>query len=231
VNATNQTGSEHCSYARELFSVQGKRVILDAQRGWQCTCPPDTQGLQCTHVEQALAFRKLRGVRREKDTIVQFSAAQLSELSRTAHAEQTAIASIANVATPMHPRHHSPWGTAAVAVTMWAISSGITYLAIARAPASRMAEPQAISEALAAFPTPQVALPPEALVKFVNPFDATEIFEFPPGTSVADARDAVAEFLLNRARAREAAAEVRLRSRGAAERERLEHVMRLAEAH
>ncbi len=32
-----------------------------------------------------------------------------------------------------------------------------------------------------------------------NPFDSTEVFEFPSGTSEADAREAVAGFLLERA--------------------------------
>jgi hypothetical protein len=40
------------------------------------------------------------------------------------------------------------------------------------------------------------------MVRFSNPFDATEVFEFPPGTSEAEARDAVAELLLQRARDR-----------------------------
>lgn len=39
-------------------------------------------------------------------------------------------------------------------------------------------------------------------VKFRNPFDPGEVFEFPPGTSRADARDKVAELLLERARER-----------------------------
>jgi len=39
---------------------------------------------------------------------------------------------------------------------------------------------------------------------FANPFDATEVFEFPPGTSREYAREAVAEILLNRARDRHA---------------------------
>ena len=39
-------------------------------------------------------------------------------------------------------------------------------------------------------------------VRFANPFDASEVFEFPPGTSKADARDAVANLLLERARSR-----------------------------
>jgi hypothetical protein len=36
-------------------------------------------------------------------------------------------------------------------------------------------------------------------VRYANPFDSTEVFEFPPGTSRAAARDAVAQILLERA--------------------------------
>jgi hypothetical protein len=41
-------------------------------------------------------------------------------------------------------------------------------------------------------------------VRFANPFDENEVFEFPAGTSEQDARDAVAGFLLQRAMARQA---------------------------
>lgn len=57
-------------------------------------------------------------------------------------------------------------------------------------------------------PPAQVAtvVAPEAprYVKLVNPFDATEVFEFPPGTSKRDARDAMATLLLKRAAERQA---------------------------
>ena len=53
------------------------------------------------------------------------------------------------------------------------------------------------------------AAQPEALVmqtepvaeplRIANPFDATETFEFPAGTSEADAREAIAGFLIERA--------------------------------
>jgi hypothetical protein len=42
-------------------------------------------------------------------------------------------------------------------------------------------------------------LPPPEPVVLVNPFDATEKFTFPPGTSKADARDQMASLLLQRA--------------------------------
>jgi hypothetical protein len=56
---------------------------------------------------------------------------------------------------------------------------------------------------------PQSELPASALesegkpVLFANPFDANEVFEFPAGTSEAEARDAVAEILMERAMQRQ----------------------------
>jgi hypothetical protein len=41
--------------------------------------------------------------------------------------------------------------------------------------------------------------PVGAPVRVANPFDASEIFEFPYGTSEADAREAIAGFLMERA--------------------------------
>ncbi len=55
---------------------------------------------------------------------------------------------------------------------------------------------------------PEAATPPapqSVPVVFRNPFDAAEVFEFPSGTSVAEARDAVARILLERARERQVA--------------------------
>jgi hypothetical protein len=43
----------------------------------------------------------------------------------------------------------------------------------------------------------------------VNPFDATEVFKFPPGTSETDARDAMATLLLKRAVSRQTHAQRR----------------------
>ena len=42
-----------------------------------------------------------------------------------------------------------------------------------------------------------------APVRFANPFDATEIFEFPSGTSDTEARQAVADLLVQRAHDRQ----------------------------
>jgi len=48
------------------------------------------------------------------------------------------------------------------------------------------------------------AEPQGAPVRIKNPFDATEVFEFPHGTPESEAREAVVERLLNRARDRRA---------------------------
>ena len=45
----------------------------------------------------------------------------------------------------------------------------------------------------------------QPLVRFGNPFDDSEVFEFPPGTSVDEARQSVAALLMQRARERQAA--------------------------
>lgn len=56
------------------------------------------------------------------------------------------------------------------------------------------------------------ALVDDSVVRFPNPFDPSEVFEFPEGTTEADARAAVAEILMDRARERQASTAVPLRS-------------------
>jgi hypothetical protein len=230
VNATHLPPGQD-GYARERFSVQGTRVTLDPQRGWQCTCNAHVGGVHCLHIEQAQAYRKIRGARPEADTIeLQFSAGQMQELSRAAEAGQTVIPSPGTVVLPTRVKRHSPWATVGIAAVMSVVSSGLTYLATARAPADLSGQPRTVPQHLAAAPAPQRAVPVEVPVKFINPFDATEVFEFPAGTTPVAARDAVAELLLNRARERRAETEFRLRDRKSAERVRPEHGVRLAES-
>lgn len=55
--------------------------------------------------------------------------------------------------------------------------------------------------------TPRVAAPvaePPPPVRVTNPFDKSEVFEFPVGTTLEDAHAAVADTLLERARERQA---------------------------
>ncbi len=57
-------------------------------------------------------------------------------------------------------------------------------------------QPDAVAEPI------QVVAPELPPVRFKNPFDKTEVFEFPAGTTRAEARDAVAEILRQRAQER-----------------------------
>ena len=88
------------------------------------------------------------------------------------------------------------------------------YLLDATQPTATPPEPQPAADARWV-PVPEVEaveVPPEPQskpVKFANPFDATEVFEFPPGTTREEARAQVAEFLLQRAREREQAGALR----------------------
>jgi hypothetical protein len=70
-------------------------------------------------------------------------------------------------------------------------------------PQPPLAAPQAPS-AVAPAATPQQPAEPQPTtpVRFKNPFDRSEIFEFPAGTSLEDARQSVASLLLQRARDR-----------------------------
>lgn len=85
------------------------------------------------------------------------------------------------------------------------------------------APPAAVEPAPA--PPPEVQpepVPPPAPVVVVNPFDPTEKFTFPPGTSKAEARDQMAAMLLQRAvergahvpKARKLASEPRKKTNG-----------------
>jgi hypothetical protein len=60
--------------------------------------------------------------------------------------------------------------------------------------------PPAIGSAIPA--DSPVEAPANQPVRFKNPFDASEVFEFPPGTSTAEARRTVAAILLQRGRER-----------------------------
>ena len=84
-----------------------------------------------------------------------------------------------------------------------AIALSLTLAAVAAGYALYSYMGPAHSTRVAAAPEPQwLAMEAEPIgdpVRVVNPFDASETFEFPAGTSEADAREAVAGFLIERA--------------------------------
>lgn len=201
MNARLKTKPETYGYAREVYSVDGICVTLD-RAGWHCVCSANAQGLRCTHVERATVFKQMRGVKREDDTIeFELTASQLHALTESPVVPNTDPATIVVPAKPA-PLRVSRWTAVTTAVVVAAASSGLTYLATARPQPLPVAEPQ-IAYALPAPPLAAVTESPEQdPVRFVNPFDASEVFEFPAQTSESDAQAAVAELLLKRAQGR-----------------------------
>ena len=99
------------------------------------------------------------------------------------------------------------WGIGGIALVA-SVALALLLLGIARQQISTPVEqPQSAATSLAAnteeaVETPSTSASKPLPVRFANPFDPTEVFEFPPGTSPEYARKAVAEFLINRARDR-----------------------------
>jgi hypothetical protein len=86
-----------------------------------------------------------------------------------------------------------------------ALSGAFVYLATSPAKPVVAAAKTIVHRAVPrAAPAPPVADdPPTPPVQFANPFDPSEIFEFPAGTSETEAKQAVADMLLQRARDRQ----------------------------
>lgn len=88
-----------------------------------------------------------------------------------------------------------------IAATAWVVLvSGVAYMVHEGMPIRNDAAPPA--SAIDTLVTAVSVAEPQLAVRFANPFDPAEVFEFPSDTSEADAREAVASFLLDRARAR-----------------------------
>lgn len=104
------------------------------------------------------------------------------------------------------PRRTPAWrGAVSFALVLGAV--GAVYLAIA--PAKRAAEKAVMPQAQLPASAPKSEGAP---VLFANPFDAREVFEFPAGTSEDEARDAVAEILMERAMERQRTFDARVSS-------------------
>jgi hypothetical protein len=199
-NMTLQTRSE----MREIFSVDGLRVTLDDRHGWQCECAAHSAGLECAHVARAAIYKQMRGVRRESDDTIELelTPTELQTITSTAVVESTPIGRNRRVSRKRRLVRVSRWAAIAAAASVAGVSSGITYLATAQRGAAPVAEPVVMPAVLTESEPGETIDPADTTVKIANPFDASEVFEFPASMSESDARDAVAEFLLQRARER-----------------------------
>jgi hypothetical protein len=151
----------------------------------------------------------------DEDTIeLELTPEQIAVLMRAATPERPVAAPIELIplrSTPPPPRRR-PFEVqlrairvpAIVTIAVFAISlSGMKYVAMSReqevplAPSPPPAMPSAPE-----VPLPTPAIPSAEPVHFTNPFDDSEVFDFPAGTSDDEARAAVAELLIERARDR-----------------------------
>jgi len=86
-------------------------------------------------------------------------------------------------------------GLAAIAIALWPSPQR-------PAAAAQTGLPTVSTKASLSSSASQTVLPVDSPTRFANPFDASEIFEFPAGTTEDDARQSVAEILFERARER-----------------------------
>ena len=176
------------------------------------------------------AFEQVALVARPAGEVVEQKSPPARQAGEAAEAESPAVRQ-GTVSVGRAPRRSRQFvlGLGVVAAAA-GLLGGLAYLATARAPhpipivADSGSRPTVAPEALPPAPAPaptsapasarESALPPappatpapsatsDAPVRFKNPFDRSEVFEFPAGTSQTEMRAAVAELLAQRARER-----------------------------
>jgi hypothetical protein len=124
----------------------------------------------------------------------------LFSVDTSPHLAAPAAAPTALAATPVAPPVEAPAEPANAAPVQVPVST------LAHEPHQQPARQQPAHQ------QPSAAAPVDS-VKFRNPFDQREVFEFPAGTTPTEARDAVAQILLQRARDRQGIVAERTRRR------------------
>lgn len=168
--------------------------------------------------------RELTAGTTEADTEMELSAEDLLALSGPRTTEQPDVGAATHQSEPMasspvisavrsasQPEAQTATSAAnrGMAVSRIALPLGLVATAVAAAGALYTFKPvdgagessvtiaqEPVAQPEITVPEPEVESEP---VRFTNPFDETEVFEFPAGTSQAEARDAVREMLMARA--------------------------------
>jgi hypothetical protein len=156
----------------------------------------------------------------EETIELELSVQQALSLSRAAAATRPHTPPVAtarkSLPTTLPPDRRGAWSATIFSIAATSVlSGGIVYLATTPAEPLDVSGNTVVRSAAAA----ETPLPPSVdtvRVKFINPFDATEAFEFPSNTSETEARQAVAHVLLQRARERQKAAKITRQRRKAA---------------
>jgi hypothetical protein len=149
------------------------------------------------------------------DAEVELSAEDLLGLSAPATVRplQTAPKATSVLAMPSAPaRQRMPaWR---VALSCAVVAGAVGAVSLAMAPVKHAVQNVRLppSQLPATSPSSEGKPAAGAPVRFANPFDANEVFEFPAGTSEAEARDAVAAMLMERAMERQRKYDARVSS-------------------
>jgi hypothetical protein len=137
----------------------------------------------------------------ETDTEIELSAQDLLALSAPTQVVEPASGPALPAAEPV--KRASPRKLVlSLALTVAAVGVAVTYGISSSGGASQPVASTSQQIAQMDEPAPQ-SLADSQPVRFVNPFDAGEVFEFPAGTTQTQARDAVAEVLMERALSRQ----------------------------
>lgn len=137
----------------------------------------------------------------ETDTEIELSAQDLLALSDLAHVEEHATSSVLQPSKPTQSAAPHKLGLPLLLIAA-VVVVGTTYVVTTSDGANHFAANNSQQIAQPEGPAPQQFAESEP-VRFANPFDADEVFEFPPGTTEAQARDVVADVLLKRAISRQ----------------------------
>jgi hypothetical protein len=119
-------------------------------------------------------------------------------------AEKSAVRAVTRSAVAWERRR---WYAARIALPLGALmtvamAGMVVHGSLSPTSPLRTRVPPITRSAVVVAPAPPATVPTPVPVRFANPFDRHEVFEFPPGTSRAEARSAVAVILMDRARAR-----------------------------
>jgi hypothetical protein len=134
---------------------------------------------------------------------MELSPSQQLGLSRAANEAKVASSSGAPHAQAAGARRSGLWPLALAAAVLGIAASAAWWAWVQRVPHPVIPAPVALRPVPPVVPPPAPpAEPPAPPVQLRNPFDRKEVFEFPAGTSAADAREQMAELLLQRAQDR-----------------------------
>jgi hypothetical protein len=137
----------------------------------------------------------------ETDAEIELSAQELLDLAELPQVEERESKPVLQPSTPAKSAS-APKLRRSLSLVAAVSIVGAIYVLASSVGTNRSATNASQRLAQAELPAPAPVAEHET-VRFANPFDAAEVFEFPAGTTETQARDAVAEVLLTRAMSRQ----------------------------